>query len=169
MSYGRRVDNWQFTLIITIDRPASLLSQTDLENQALNKEKYSSTALELSSLFQGQKGEKQAAEHLSKLGYSVIAKNWKSRLGEIDLIVKKKEVYFFVEVKFRKSKAYGSGAEAIHPLKQKKMTSAVLDYIQKNRLKNIDLRLAALIIEEENKTYSFDFYEFPLDLPTRYY
>lgn len=135
----------------------------------MNKEKTSSAAFELSTLFQGQKGEKRAAEHLSKLGYSMVAKNWKSRRGEIDLIVKKKETYFFVEVKFRKSKAYGSGAEAIHPLKQKKMASAVLDYIQKNRLTNIDLRFAALIIEEENKTYSFDFYEFPLDLPSRYY
>ncbi len=136
----------------------------------MNKEK---TGLSISSdsspLFQGQEGERQAGLYLSGLGYSMVKKNWKSRRGEIDLIVRKNEVYYFVEVKFRKSKAYGSGAEAIHPLKQKKMVSAVLDYIQKNRLTNIDIRLAALIIEEVNKTYSFDFYEFPLDLPTRYY
>ena len=107
--------------------------------------------------------------YLSKLGYSMVCKNWKSRRGEIDLIVRKKETYYFVEVKFRKSKAYGSGAEAIHPLKQRKMAQAVLQYVQKHQMTNTDIRLAALIVEERDKQYSFEFYEFPLDLPTRYY
>ncbi len=140
-----------------------------MENQALNKEKTATAYFELSTLFQGQKGEKEAAFYLSRLGYSMVGKNWKTRRGEIDLIVKKNEIYYFVEVKFRKSKVYGSGAEAIHPLKQKKMASAVLDYMQKNQMRNVDIRLAALLIEEQNKKYSFEFYEFPLDLPTRYY
>lgn len=117
----------------------------------------------------GQEGEKQAGIYLSKLGFSMVRKNWKSRRGEIDLIVRKKEVYYFVEVKFRKSKGYGSGAEAIHPWKQKRMASAVLDYVQKHQMTNTDIRLAALIVEEQEKGYSFEFYEFPLDLPNRYY
>lgn len=135
----------------------------------MNKEKTAPASFRLSTLFQGEKGEREASLYLSRLGYSMVEKNWKTRRGEIDLIVKKNEIYYFVEVKFRKSKVYGAGAEAIHPLKQKKMVSAVLDYMQKHQMRNVDIRLAALIIEEQNKKYSFEFYEFPLDLQSRYY
>ncbi len=122
-----------------------------------------------SSIEQGQAGEMLAGRYLSKQGYKILEKNWKIRGGEIDLIVQKKEVITFVEVKLRRSSSYGSGMDAIHPAKQKKMVRAALFYLQKKSLENREIRFAALSIHESQNESSIEFIEFPLDLRTRYY
>ncbi len=116
----------------------------------------------------GQKGEMWASDHLSRLGFKILESNWRVREGEIDLIVQKKKVLVFVEVKYRRNRQFGSGAEAIHPMKQKKMVRAILRYLQSKKFMDQEIRLGALIIEGENPP-SFEFFEFPLDLPNLYY
>jgi putative endonuclease len=55
----------------------------------------------------GRLGEEEAASFLITQGFSVVAKNWRCRLGEIDLIVKKPQEIRFIEVKFRKTHSFG--------------------------------------------------------------
>lgn len=55
----------------------------------------------------GQAGENLAAEFLEKKGYEIIARNFRSKRSEIDLIVKKNNMMVFVEVKTRTSFSYG--------------------------------------------------------------
>jgi putative endonuclease len=122
-----------------------------------------------SSTERGQEGERLASQYLSRQGFRILEKNWKSRRGEVDLIAQRKECLFFVEVKLRQSQGFGSALESIPPSKQRKMVSAALDYIQRRRIQEKDFKLAALLIDREESGFRVEFFEFPLDLPHKYY
>ena len=59
-----------------------------------------------------------ACDYLQKAGYVILDRNFRSKKGEIDIIVKEKNVIVFVEVKFRQSNSYGYSAEAVNYKKQ---------------------------------------------------
>lgn len=74
----------------------------------------------------GNKGEDQAAAFLMQKGYRIIAKNYRHKRGEIDLIARIKDIYVFVEVKTRKNMHYGP-PEAFVTKAQQKQILAVAD------------------------------------------
>lgn len=65
----------------------------------------------------GRAGEEEAARHLHSCGYRILARNWRVRAGEIDIIAEHDGVVVFVEVKTRTSDAYGFPEEAVTPRK----------------------------------------------------
>lgn len=65
----------------------------------------------------GRFGEDVAAEHLSAAGLTVLARNWRCRDGELDLIAVDDGVLVVVEVKTRTSASYGRPVEAVRPAK----------------------------------------------------
>ena len=69
----------------------------------------------------GRWGEALAAEHLRRAGYQILAANWRSRFGEIDLIAADQNCLCFVEVKLRKSAAFGGAGEFVGRRKQNKL------------------------------------------------
>ena len=69
----------------------------------------------------GAWGEKLAAKYLRKKRYKLITANYKSRFGEIDLIVSNKEYLVFVEVKLRKSSGFARAAEFVDFRKQNRL------------------------------------------------
>lgn len=69
----------------------------------------------------GRWGEALAADHLRRAGYQLLAANWRSRFGEIDLIAADREYLCFVEVKLRKSAAFGGAGESVDRRKQDKL------------------------------------------------
>ena len=69
----------------------------------------------------GRWGEDRAAEYLRDKGYCILAANWKCRFGEIDLVAGDGTCLCFVEVKLRKSAAYGSAAEFVDRRKQSRL------------------------------------------------
>lgn len=71
--------------------------------------------------------ERQAAEYLQSLGYRIIAKNFRCRLGEIDLIAREGDYLVFVEVKYRADGKMGQPQEAVGFRKQQKICR-VADY-----------------------------------------
>ncbi len=118
----------------------------------------------------GQEGEKLALQWLKKQGYKVLERNWRTRSGEVDLIAEKAKSLFFIEVKFRQNKSYGSAWETIHAAKQKRLVKASLNFLQKKQLFSSEIKMAALIIERnQENSLKFDFREFPLDLSSHYY
>lgn len=76
--------------------------------------------------------EEKAAEYLCSQGYRILERNFRCRLGEIDLIAEDCEVLVFLEVKYRKSSRYGSPAEAVTPAKQKTICR-VADFYRMSR------------------------------------
>lgn len=66
----------------------------------------------------GQGGEDLASAWYSAHGYAVVARNWRCRSGEIDLIARKPGIVVFCEVKSRTTAAFGTPAEAVTARKQ---------------------------------------------------
>lgn len=69
----------------------------------------------------GKDGETLAEHFLKSQGYRVVERNWRCRLGEIDLIVQKDTGLYFVEVKTRMNDCYGSPLLAIDARKQRRL------------------------------------------------
>ncbi len=92
----------------------------------------------------GKRAERVAAQYLQTKGYSVLARNWRTRWCEIDLIVTKGSVVYFVEVKYRGSGAQGSGLDYITGKKLQQMHFAAELWLAHNQKAAADYRLAAL-------------------------
>lgn len=76
--------------------------------------------------------EEKAAEYLRSLGYRILERNFRCRLGEIDLIAEEAGILIFLEVKYRKSSQYGTPAEAVTPAKQRRICRAA-DFYRMSR------------------------------------
>lgn len=81
------------------------------------------------SRLRGRWGEDQAAEYLRRKGFRVTDVNWKCRFGEIDLIAEDGVYLCFVEVKLRKTAAYGSAAAFVDWRKQQRLRTAAELYL----------------------------------------
>lgn len=78
----------------------------------------------------GDRGEDLAAAYFLARGFEVVARNWRCRSGEIDLIVSKDGAIHFVEVKTRRTMTYGYPEEAITPKKMEHLRRAIETYLQ---------------------------------------
>lgn len=99
----------------------------------------------------GKSGEELAAALLEGSGYRIIARNYKTKLGEIDIIAYDKDTICFVEVKTRHSDKHGMPEEAISGFKQRQISKAALMYLKKNHLldKNARFDVVSIIYSED--------------------
>ncbi|EPG66871.1 YraN family protein [Leptospira wolffii] len=81
----------------------------------------------------GITGENLAADFLLKNGYSILARNHRIRIGEIDIIALKEETIHFIEVKHWTSPGYSDPLETFTPKKIKRMRAAAADYLRRDR------------------------------------
>lgn len=81
----------------------------------------------------GRVGERLAREHLERLGYRVVAANYRTRFGELDLIVCDDERIVFVEVKTRRDGALESSVQAITPTKQRRVRAMAAAWLVEAR------------------------------------
>ncbi|RJR15595.1 MAG: YraN family protein [Nitrospiraceae bacterium] len=79
----------------------------------------------------GEKGDGLAAAYLRKKGYKIITQNFKTRIGEIDIIAMEEDTLVFVEVKTRESIAYGKPFEAVDYFKKRKIANTAMLYLKK--------------------------------------
>ena len=82
----------------------------------------------------GQQAEKAAARALKKSGLKLIEKNFRGKMGEIDLIMQDKEELVFVEVRLRNHQDYASALESVDYKKQQKLIKTAQFYLQKHQL-----------------------------------
>ena len=82
----------------------------------------------------GKIGEALAIEHFKAQGYEIRAQNYRTRSGEIDLIVQRGKRVVFVEVKTRRSSKFGLPQAAVTPAKQRKISKIALNYLQAHNL-----------------------------------
>ena len=80
----------------------------------------------------GAWGEALAAEYLRKKRYSLVATNFRTRFGEIDLIVRDRKFLVFVEVKLRKSDKYAKAFEYVDRNKQDRIRVSASIYLSQN-------------------------------------
>ena len=83
----------------------------------------------------GKWGESLALEYLKKKNYAPVAAGWRSRFGEIDLIVKDGEYLVFVEVKLRKNANFAQAREYVGKTKQDKIRATASLWLASHRTK----------------------------------
>ena len=72
----------------------------------------------------GSAAEEAAANFLARQGLQIVARNYRTRMGEIDLVARDGATLVFVEVRMRSSNHYGGGAESIGARKQARIVAA---------------------------------------------
>ncbi len=102
----------------------------------------------------GNRGEDLACQWLLSHGYALIERNYRSRWCEIDIVAKKDQVIYIVEVKFRKNNSYGGGFDYITSKKQQQMNFAA-EFWMKQRGYTGDCQLAAASIDGETGEVEF--------------
>ena len=80
----------------------------------------------------GRWGEDRAADYLRNKGFHIVAANWRCRFGELDLIAADDTYLCFVEVKLRKSAAYGSAAASVDRHKQDRLRTVATLYLSRH-------------------------------------
>lgn len=101
----------------------------------------------------GARWEQRALEHLTDHGLCLIARNFTSRFGEIDLILTDQNTLVFVEVRFRKRSRHGTAAESVTLKKQKKLIKAAQYFLIRNpALRNAMMRFDVIAIDENDET-----------------
>ena len=91
-------------------------------------------------------GESLAAKHLTARGGKILARNYRARRGEIDIIVQDGEFTVFVEVKTRRSLKFGMPQAAVTLQKQRQISKAALAYLQAENLLDAPCRFDVIAI-----------------------
>jgi putative endonuclease len=87
-----------------------------------------------------------AAQWYQDHGYEVVARNWRCRDGELDLILSKGRVYVFCEVKTRSTEAFGVPAEAVTPSKQARIRRLAMTWLREEAETYKDIRFDVVTI-----------------------
>jgi putative endonuclease len=85
------------------------------------------------TLAQGREAEDWARDYLRQQGLKLIARNYRCRYGEIDLVMQHGQTLVFVEVKYRGNNAYGGAAAAVTRGKQAKLIKTAMTYMQQEK------------------------------------
>jgi len=80
----------------------------------------------------GNFGEDQAAQYLRRKGYKILARNFRCRMGEIDIIACKGNFVAFVEVKMRKNDSFAAAREFVTVTKQRRIVSTASIWLASN-------------------------------------
>lgn len=86
----------------------------------------------ISTVAIGAAKEALACQYLEMQGLQLVTRNMRYRCGEIDLIMQDKKTLIFIEVRFRRSLAFGTPAESINYRKQKRLRAAASQYLQRH-------------------------------------
>ena len=93
----------------------------------------------------GARAEDLCAELLRKAGLRVLARNWRCRHGEIDLVAEEGATLVFAEVRFRSDQRYGGAAESVTAAKQARLVAAARLYLM--RRPDADCRFDVLLLD----------------------
>jgi putative endonuclease len=94
----------------------------------------------------GTDSESMAVNYLKENGYQIIERNYRTKIGEIDIIAKDGDTIVFVEVKARKSRAYNP-KEAVTNSKKRKISMVALYYLKSTRQINVRARFDVVAID----------------------
>lgn len=94
----------------------------------------------------GKRGEELAEQHLQRSGYKILARNYRVRFGEIDLIADHGGTLVFIEVKTRMSTSHGQPFEALTKGKRQQISRVALDYIGRHGLDNRPARFDVVAV-----------------------
>ena len=99
--------------------------------------------------FKGDFGEEKAAKYLKKQRYKILKRNFKNKIGEIDIIAKQGKSTVFVEVKTRTDETFGFASEAVNLRKQQKIRDVAILYAQKEGISDMRFDVVEVYLKED--------------------
>ncbi len=100
----------------------------------------------------GAKGEDIAEKYLKKKGYRIVERNYRCRLGEIDIIALDGRSLVFIEVKTRRNQNYGRPCEAVNAVKVRHIQRTAACYTSLSRIRYENLRIDVIEILMKDET-----------------
>jgi putative endonuclease len=94
----------------------------------------------------GERGESIATAYLRGQRFTIVARNFRCKAGEVDIVARDGKTYVFVEVKTRRTLSFGPPQLAVTPFKQRQISKAALSWLAKNRLQDADARFDVIAI-----------------------
>lgn len=92
-------------------------------------------------------GETLACAELCRRGYSILARRYRTRFGEIDIVARDGDVTVFVEVKARHGNDFGDGAESVTAWKQRRIAKMAVDFLARHRLHDRPCRFDVVAVD----------------------
>ena len=93
-----------------------------------------------------RRGERAAERCLRRLGYKIVARRERGRMGELDLVAVDGRTIVFIEVKTRRGHDAGHPAEAVGPEKQRQLTRLALAYLKRHDLLEYPARFDVIAV-----------------------
>jgi putative endonuclease len=94
----------------------------------------------------GKTGEDLACRELERRGYVIVARRYRRRGGELDIVARDGATLVFVEVKTRDGRAFGGAAEAVTPFKRRRIAQLALDYMMRHHISGCPCRFDVVSI-----------------------
>lgn len=94
----------------------------------------------------GQEGESAAEQYLRHKGYRIVARNLRSSVGELDLVAEDGRALVFVEVKARRTDAFGGAIHAVHQRKQEKLIQLAAQYLAHHHITDRPCRFDVVLL-----------------------
>jgi putative endonuclease len=107
----------------------------------------------------GKIGEDLACRELESRGYAILARRYRRRAGELDIVARDGPTVVFVEVKAREGREFGNAADAVTSLKRRRMTRVALEYLVRHRLTHCPCRFDIVSIHMENEHPLIEVYQ----------
>jgi putative endonuclease len=95
----------------------------------------------------GKRGEDCAMAELMRRGYAILARRYRTRHGEIDIVAREGSTTVFVEVKARATGEFGTAAEAVSRRKQRRLVRMAVDYLARSGLADQPCRFDVVAID----------------------
>ena len=95
----------------------------------------------------GKLGEDLACAELVRRGYAILARRYRTRYGEIDIVARDGPCVVFVEVKARAGGEFGGAAAAVTGWKQRRITNMAVDYLSRHRLHDRPCRFDVVTVD----------------------
>jgi putative endonuclease len=109
----------------------------------------------------GAGGEQLAADWLVRHGYRLLARNWRSPLGELDIVSEQGTELVFVEVKARHGVRMGAPEEAVTPAKQRRLIRAAESYLMAHHQEQHPFRIDVIAIDVASSGELLDIRHYP--------
>ncbi len=111
----------------------------------------------------GMSGEDLACRELERRGYRILARRYRVRSGELDIVARDGATLVFVEVKARASHDFGSAAEAVTPMKQARLARLAHEYVTRHGLDGCACRFDVVAIHLDAGTPEIEVFQNAFD------
>jgi putative endonuclease len=112
----------------------------------------------------GKIGEDLACEELQRRGYAILARRYRRRGGELDIVARDGQTIVFVEVKTREGCEFGAGAESVTRFKRRRMANVALDFLARNKLVESPCRFDVVSIDMAEPKPKIELYQNAFDV-----